>query len=88
MLGRLGGLPGGGRGTNWEERLSGAAGDPSERSGRGIRLFRDSGPDEDERDGASSPWRSDTDTPCRDSSSWERSAVAGEEEAGCGAMQR
>lgn len=63
---RLGGLPGGGRGTNWaarspwtEERLTGL----------GILLLCECGLEEEENEGASSPCLS----PCVDSSSCERS---------------
>lgn len=63
---RLGGLPGGGRGTNWaasspctEERLTGL----------GILLLCECGLDDEDSEGASSPCLS----PCMDSSSCERS---------------
>lgn len=65
---RLGGLPGGGRGTNWaanspctEERLTGL----------GILLLCECGLEEEDSEGASSPCLS----PCMDSSSCERSEV-------------
>lgn len=62
---RVGGFPGGGLGVNCGE-------DPGELTGRGILLFRDRGLELDDREGASSPWRSERE-PSSESSSWERS---------------
>lgn len=69
---RLGGLPGGGRGTNWavrspftEEWLTGL----------GILLLCECGLEEEDSDGASSPCLN----PCMDSSSCERSEAEVEE---------
>lgn len=42
--------------------------------GRGILLLRDRGLEEEDREAASSPWRSERE-PMRESSSWERSEV-------------
>lgn len=60
---RVGGFPGGGLGVNCGE-------DSGELTGRGILLFRDRGLELEDREGASSPCRSE---PSSESSSWERS---------------
>lgn len=63
---RVGGFPGGGLGVNCGE-------EPGELiTGRGILLFLDSGLELDDREGASSPCRSERE-PSSESSSWERS---------------
>lgn len=69
------GFPGGGRGTKCALMVSALA--VVGVTGRGILLFRKSGLEEEDSDGASSPWRSERE-PRSDSSSWERSEEAEE----------
>ncbi len=71
---RPGGFPGGGRGMRCAVMASPLVVGVT---GRGILLFRKSGLEDEDSEGASSPWRSEWE-PRSDSSSWERSEEAEE----------